>query len=489
MIIYPAIDILGGQCVRLFNGRYDEVKKYDVDPLRVAASFVQDGAEFLHIIDLDGAKEGKPINFEKIAEIASTFNVPVQVGGGIRNFKVAKDYLENGVERLIFGTSAVKNPGLISEIIADYSSKNVVISLDVDNGQIATNGWRQKSSRSLDSLIEEFSEVGVNQFVVTDINSDGAMNGPNFALYENLCNRNLNIIAAGGISNMDDLMEFERLGLSGAIVGKAIYERTIDLGSAVSLLRSNLAKRIIPCLDIRDGRTVKGTNFKNLRDAGDPVELASTYCKMGADELVFLDITATVEKRKTLVNLVRRIAENICIPFTVGGGIYTIEDIDALLSAGADKISLGSAAFRDPYLVHEAARKFGSQCIVISLDCAWNNDFWEIYIKGGREATGANAVSFAKKMASLGAGELLVNSLDRDGTEKGYDLELLKSISSAVNIPIIASSGAGCKLDFLRALTEGKADGALAASLFHYEKIAISEVKDYLKLNNIAVRT
>ncbi|MDA1060906.1 MAG: imidazole glycerol phosphate synthase subunit HisF [bacterium] len=253
-------------------------------------------------------------------------------------------------------------------------------------------------------------------------------------------------------------------------------------------MKSGLAKRIIPCLDICDGRVVKGMNFRNLQDAGDPVDLSKLYCEMGADELIFLDITATNEKRKTLVKLVSRIAENISIPFTVGGGISSIEDIDALLKAGADKVSICSAAFRDPSLVEKAARKFGSQCIVISVDCAWNKDFWEIYVKGGSEATGADALSFAKKMASLGAGELLVNSLDRDGTCEGYDIELLKTISSVVNIPIIASSGAGCRLDFLKALTDGNADGALAANLFHYNKITIPEIKNYLKSNNIAIR-
>ena len=488
MIIYPAIDILGGKCVRLFKGRYDKVKKYFDDPLKVALKFVQDGAEFLHIIDLDGAKEGRPVNCEKIIQIARTFNMPIQVGGGIRDYQVAKTYLEGGINRLIFGTSAVKNPPLISEILANFPPDSVAISIDVDKGQVATDGWLQKSDLSPKSLIRKFRKIGVYQFIVTDINKDGTMNGPNFDLYEGLADCEIDLLAAGGISSLDDLKKLESLGLSGGIVGKAIYEGDINLKSAISCMKSGLVKRIIPCLDICDGRVVKGMNFRNLQDAGDPVDLSKLYCEMGADELIFLDITATNEKRKTLVKLVSRIAENISIPFTVGGGISSIEDIDALLKAGADKVSICSAAFRDPSLVEKAARKFGSQCIVISVDCAWNKDFWEIYVKGGSEATGADALSFAKKMASLGAGELLVNSLDRDGTCEGYDIELLKTISSVVNIPIIASSGAGCRLDFLKALTDGNADGALAANLFHYNKITIPEIKNYLKSNNIAIR-
>ncbi|MFH1720248.1 MAG: imidazole glycerol phosphate synthase subunit HisF [Patescibacteria group bacterium] len=250
-----------------------------------------------------------------------------------------------------------------------------------------------------------------------------------------------------------------------------------------------MAKRIIACMDIDNGRVVKGINFKNLKDAGDPVKLGELYSRKGIDELIFLDVTATIENRKTLRDLVERISEKINIPFTVGGGIKTLQDIRELLKRGADKVSIGSEAIRNPSLVKKAAKKFGSQCIVISIDPKWNKNYWEMYINGGRTPTAINAIKFAKEMERLGAGELLINSLDKDGKKTGYDTKLLKSISEAVNIPVIASSGAGEKTHFLEAFTEGKADAALAATLFHYRKLEIQDLKKYLKKNNVNIRS
>ena len=241
-------------------------------------------------------------------------------------------------------------------------------------------------------------------------------------------------------------------------------------------------------MDIRRNRVVKGIHFKNLQDAGDPVELGQQYSEAGADELVFLDVMATVENRKIFYELVKRIAENINIPFTVGGGISTLEDIRNLLNSGADKISIGSFAVKNPEFIKTAAEQFGSQCIVISIDPKKRGKSWEIYIKGGREGTGVDAIQFAKQMETCGAGELLVNSLDRDGTRKGYDLALLKAIVDIVNIPIIASSGAGSKEDFLEVLQKVNIDAVLAASLFHYKEVGIQELKQYLKAHQINVR-
>lgn len=248
--------------------------------------------------------------------------------------------------------------------------------------------------------------------------------------------------------------------------------------------------RVIPCLDVKAGRVVKGVNFVDLQDAGDPVEMAAFYADEGADELVFLDIGATVEGRGTFVDIVERISERINIPFTVGGGIRTIEDIDLMLRSGAEKISLGSAAVKTPELVCAASQKFGNQCIVISVDPKWNQskNIWEIYIQGGRENTGINAVEFAQHMVALGAGELLVNSLDRDGTKAGYDNGLLRAISESVSVPVIASSGAGKLSDFLDGITMGKADAVLAASLFHSGDLQIKDVKQYLSQHGLAVR-
>ena len=248
-------------------------------------------------------------------------------------------------------------------------------------------------------------------------------------------------------------------------------------------------KRIIPCLDVNNGRVVKGVNFVNLRDAGDPVEIAAAYDKAGADEVVFLDITASCEQRDTVVDMVRRVAANVFIPFTVGGGIRTVDDFKRLLREGADKISVNSAAIDRPELISEAADKFGSQCVVVAIDAKRREDGgWNIYKHGGRLDTGIDAIEWAKKVETLGAGEILLTSMDCDGTKAGYDLALTRAIADAVSIPVIASGGAGTLEHFYDALTEGGADAALAASLFHYKELEISQVKDYLADRGISVR-
>ena len=249
-------------------------------------------------------------------------------------------------------------------------------------------------------------------------------------------------------------------------------------------------KRIIPCLDVNNGRVVKGVNFVNLRDAGDPVEIAAAYDKAGADELVFLDITATSDGRNTVVDMVRRVAEKVFIPFTVGGGIRTVEDFKVLLREGADKISINSSAINRPELISEAADKFGSQCVVVAIDARKREDGsgWNVYKNGGRIDVGIDAVEWAKKADELGAGEILLTSMDCDGTKAGYDIELTRQIAQNVSIPVIASGGAGTKEHFYEALTEGMADAALAASLSHYKELEIKEVKDYLAGRGVSVR-
>ena len=248
-------------------------------------------------------------------------------------------------------------------------------------------------------------------------------------------------------------------------------------------------KRIIPCLDVNNGRVVKGVNFVDLKDAGDPVEIAKAYDAAGADELVFLDITASCEERDTVVDMVRQVAANVFIPFTVGGGIRTVDDFKKLLREGADKISVNSAAIDRPELITEAAEKFGSQCVVVAIDAKRREDGgWNIYKHGGRLDTGIDAIEWAKKVERLGAGEILLTSMDCDGTKAGYDIELTRAIADAVSIPVIASGGAGTLEHFYDALTEGGADAALAASLFHYKELEIRQVKEYLACRGISVR-
>jgi cyclase len=249
-----------------------------------------------------------------------------------------------------------------------------------------------------------------------------------------------------------------------------------------------LKKRIIPCLDIRDGRTVKGINFVNIRDAGDPVELGAFYAAQGADELVFLDITATHEERKTFVELVKDIARHLNIPFTVGGGISSVEDVRPLLMAGADKVSVNSSAVKRPDLINELVSEFGSQCIVVAIDARFANDQWTVFTHGGRKPTDHELFSWARQVEKRGAGEILFTSMNHDGTKQGFAVDALKELSNAVNIPVIASGGAGTMHHFKDVFENNAADAALAASIFHFKEIGIGELKDYLKEENIPVR-
>ena len=259
--------------------------------------------------------------------------------------------------------------------------------------------------------------------------------------------------------------------------------------STSTLGRRGLAKRIVPCLDIKDGRTVKGTNFVNLRDAGDPVELAANYAKQGADELVFLDITATVEKRKTLAELVKKVAHTINIPFTVGGGIKTVDDVSVLLGSGADKISINTAAFQNPQVITDIARSAGSQCVVLAIDTRLEEDGeWYVYLHGGRTKTGTRCIDWAHQAVELGAGEILLTSMNHDGTKAGFALDITKQLSESLPIPIIASGGGGAMEHFADVFLKAHADAALAASVFHFKEIEIPALKSYLAEKDIAVR-
>ncbi|WP_079914637.1 imidazole glycerol phosphate synthase subunit HisF [Paenibacillus sp. 32352] len=251
-----------------------------------------------------------------------------------------------------------------------------------------------------------------------------------------------------------------------------------------------LAKRIIPCLDVKDGRVVKGVNFVNLRDAGDPVELAAIYDREGADELVFLDISASVEGRATMVEVVKKTAGEITIPFTVGGGISSVDDMKRLLRAGADKIGINTAAVKNPQLISDGARRYGSQCIVVAIDARFNEAWgeWEVFTHGGRNGTGIKALEWVKQAEQLGAGEILLTSMDADGTKDGFDIPLTRAVSELVNIPVIASGGAGTKDHFYDVFAEGKADAGLAATIFHYKELTIDEVKSNLRHKGVEVR-
>ncbi len=249
-----------------------------------------------------------------------------------------------------------------------------------------------------------------------------------------------------------------------------------------------LKKRIIPCLDIQNGRTVKGINFVGIQDAGDPIELAKKYISEGADELVFLDITATIKKRETLIELVKKIAKEIDIPFTVGGGINSVDDVSKIIAAGADKVSINSSAVKRPELIQEIADRFGSQCVVLAIDTKYVDDEWQVFVHGGRTETELKTIQWAKQAVELGAGEILLTSMNNDGTKKGFALDIIGAVSNAVNVPVIGSGGAGSMQDFKILFTKTKATAGLAASIFHYGEIPIPELKNYLKTNEIPIR-
>ena len=481
MLIFPAIDLIDGKCVRLTQGDYQQKTIFSDSPVAVAQGFAKTGCKFLHIVDLDGAKAGSSQNLAVIEKIVANVNLSVQVGGGIRTVAAAEKLINIGVDRIILGTIAVTNQQLVADLIKRFGPQRIVVSIDSKDNTVKTEGWLSDSDKTERQLLDELIALGIQQIIYTDISSDGMLAGPNFANIAKLAKANLQIIVAGGVSYLQHLTKLKTMGIYGAIIGKALYKNTIDLKDAVKQCQLNyLNKRIIPCMDVKDGRVVKGISFKNLKDAGDPIELAKKYCADKADELVILDITATIERRKNRESLVKNIARNINIPFTVGGGISSIDDIKLLLHSGADKVSIGSAAVRDIDLIKNASRQFGSQCIVISVDAKKSKDGWQIYIDGGRTATDIDAIEFCKHIYNAGAGELLVNSLDNDGKGTGYDLELLAAIGNVVPLPIIASSGVGTLEHFSELFEKTNATAALAASIFHYGKYTIGDIKQYL---------
>jgi phosphoribosylformimino-5-aminoimidazole carboxamide ribotide isomerase len=479
MSVLPAIDLMNGQCVRLQQGRYDRQTIYGQTPIQMAQLFERMGYDWLHVIDLDGARAGESQNLKTIEAMVKQTALRVQVGGGIRSLETIEQFLELGVDRVLIGSMAVCAPELLKEAIERFGPERIVVCMDVKEGKVRISGWEEDSGLSPNVFIENMLALGVTTILCTDISRDGMMLGPNVSLYQDLKIKfpTIEWIAAGGVGLNGDVEALESVGITQAVVGKAFYEGSL------------LSKRVIACLDIKDGRTVKGTNFVELKDAGDPVELAKRYEQEGVDELVFLDITATSDRRELMTDLVSRVAEAISIPFTVGGGIRSIDDIKSALLAGADKVSIESLAVIDPDFISEAVNFFGSQAIVISVSPkrVEGADRWEVYIKGGRENTGIDLIDFLKDMQAREVGEILLNSIDEDGKGEGYDVEMLRAASEVLTIPLIASSGAGELEHFYDGLQAG-ADAVLAASVFHYGKFSVGMVKHYLQDRNISIR-
>jgi len=496
--IIPAIDIREGKVVRLSQGDFSKQIIYSNNPVAVLKQFIEIGARWIHIINLDGALTGSfqnNLSYQTIMEIiefSRQSGLNIQIGGGIRTIETAEELIKAGTNRIILGTIAIDNNKLLIDLTKRFKNK-IAVALDIFKGTIRTKGWQYDTNLGFIEILNKLENDGVRTFIVTDIAKDGMSTGINTNLYEELKNNkkpNTKIIASGGISNIKNV-EKALLYADGVIIGKALYNGNIPfniLGSFLDRLHnSGLIRRIIPCLDVKDGRVVKGVKFQNLRDSGDPVELARSYNEKGADELVFLDISATIEGRKIMLDKIRSVAEEIYIPFTVGGGIKTIDDMTEIIKAGAEKVSINSAAISDPYLITKGAKKFGSQCIVVAIDAKRKDKSWEVYSHSGTKPTGLDVIEWVKTVVDKGAGELLVTSIDKDGTNLGYDLELIRKISSIVSVPVIASGGAGTKEHFLEAINNG-AEAILAASLFHYNKLEIQDLKKFLDDHDIMVR-
>jgi cyclase len=484
--------------VRLYQGDFNKLSTYSKDPSSLLRYFTKKGFDQIHIINLNGARSGEfeqGPNYEIICSLIEESNkwrVKIQLGGGLRTEKIIEKILDLGLFKAIIGTLAIQDQVLFQKLLDKYKN-DVIVALDVQNNTVSTQGWLKDSFIGLKTLFRQFESQGAVEFLITDISRDGTLLGPNLEMYKELNKikqTDTKLIAAGGIGNLGDVKKCLKY-TDGVVIGKALYEDKIDINDLIKLKLeydpTNLTRRVIPCLDVKDGRVVKGVRFNNLKDSGDPVALAQFYNQEGADELVFLDISATLEDRDSIIPIIKKVAEEVYIPFTVGGGIRSLNDVRRIIKAGAEKVSINTAAVKNPKLLSESAKKFGSQSIVVAIDVKQKDSGWEVYIKSGTEPTGLDGITWAKKVVDYGAGELLVTSMDRDGTQSGYDLRLIQELCKAVSVPVIASGGAGNYNHFYNALNAG-AEAVLAASLFHKRLMLIRDLKRYLLKNGIKIR-
>lgn len=494
MLIIPAIDIMNGKCVRLTKGEFSTKKIYSSDVLAMAKKFERAGAKMLHIIDLDAAKIGKPVNQELIIKIAKNIEIPIEVGGGIRDFKIAAAYLNSGVKRIVIGTKALTDFDLLSSLIKKFGANRMVVAVEIKRGKIAVNGWQKTLDKNYLDFATELKILGVTEILFTDVDKDGSLTEPNFSAVKELVNLGFNVTASGGVSDLESIRTLKSLGASAAVLGKAIYENKINLKNALSAAKaiSNLTKRIIPCLDVKDGKVVKGVRFKDHVVIGDVVDLAKRYSNEGADELVFYDITASTEGRVVSADWVKRVAEVINIPFCVAGGIKSVNGARKILQSGADKISINSPALENPEFVGKLAAEFGSQCVVVGIDSFEDGGGYFVKQYTGdpkkARATKWRTMDWAIEAQKRGAGEIVLNCINQDGVRSGYDITQLKKLRGLLSIPLIASGGAGKLGDFRDVFLQADVDGALAASVFHTGAITIPKLKKYLSANNIPIR-
>ena len=484
MQLIPSLDLLNGRVVRLTHGDFDTARVYGEPEAVLDALDVPRGAR-LHVVDLEASRSGRPIETAIVRRLAQR-DLIVQVGGGIRSLDDARRWLDCGAERLVVGTVAANAPSLLASLVSTFGPDRIVPAVDVRDGVIRVDGWSRASTASLHDVFARLEELQISEALVTDISKDGALRGPSFALYRSLRSlTKVKLIASGGVSTRSDIISLSRLGnVSGCVIGKALLEGRLRLTDVPAT--NTIPERVIPCLDVRDGRVVKGVSFTNIRDAGDPVECAMRYEAEGADELVILDIDRGTDRPT-----IRAVAENVFIPLTVGGGVRSLEDFRMLLRAGADRVAINTAALLRPELIRECAEEFGVQAVVLSCDVrrsGFSPTQWLATIHSGKQVTDVDAVDWCRRAEELGAGEILLTSVDRDGTNSGFDIELLRAVSSVVKIGVIASGGAGRVEDFRDAIEAGGARAVLAASLFHDRVLTVADVKRHLAAEGIPIR-
>ena len=486
MDVIPSIDLLGGHVVRLTHGDLGTAKVYGEPEAVLASLDVPRGAR-LHVVDLEASRSGRPVETRIVERLASR-DLVVQVGGGIRSLDDARRWFDCGAERVVVGTIAADGSPLLAALVETFGAQRIVPAVDIRNGVIRVAGWQRDAPVSIEEVFARLESLGIPEALVTDIAHDGVLRGPSFRLYRELARlTDIRIIASGGVSTVSDVVSLARQrNISGCVIGKALLERRIDLADALAraAMPNAIPERVIPCLDVRDGRVVKGVRFADIRDAGDPVACARRYEEEGADEIVILDISATDANRQTALDTVRRVADSLFIPLTVGGGIRTVEDFRAMLRAGADRVAINTAAIRNPQLIADCAREFGVQAVVLSCDAKDGR----VMVRSGKEAADLDAVGWCRRAESLGAGEILLTSVNSDGTGAGFDIELLRAVTSVLKIGVIASGGAGSLHDFRDAIEAGGARAVLAASLFHDRVLTVGEVKRYLAEEGIPVR-
>jgi cyclase len=493
MELLPAIDLRHGRAVRLRQGDDARATVYGDDPVAVLESYARAGVARVHVVDLDAAFGEKPQR-DLIARMAVVKEVAIQLGGGLRSREAVEWALGAGCDRVVIGSLVARDPEAFSFLTVDFPGR-IVPALDIERGEVRVAGWTAGAEKSLEEICDSLWGLPCPAVLVTDVERDGMLSGPNLELARKVASvSGLPALLSGGVRALADLVAARRVPeIGGVIVGRALYEGAFTVEEALAACGgglsgpTGLARRVIPCLDVAAGRVVKGVRFQDLVDQGDPAESALRYALQGADEIVFLDIGAAPEERDTELAWVRRTAEQVFVPLTVGGGVRSEDDARRLLLSGADKVGINSAAVERPELIASLARRFGSQCVVLSVDARRRNGGWEVVTRGGRHPTGLDALDWIVQGVERGAGEILLTSIDCDGTQGGYDLDLLAAVTGRVRVPVIASGGAGTPEHLAQALAAGAA-AVLAASIFHQGTWTVAGVKRALGAAGFPVR-